>query len=341
MPGRVTRPAATEETPCNLCGADDYDVIARADRDGQPLRTVLCRRCGLAWINPRPPAAAMDDYYDSLYRADYKGAQAPPLRKILRGLIGAEERRRFIRPLVHDGASIVDAGCGAGELVYLLRRDGFNAAGIEPGREYAGFARDVLGLPVQTATVATAVVAPASQHLVTMFHSLEHVPDPSAVLGVVRGWLGKGGSLVVEVPNLASTVQAPAHRYHYAHLYHFTGDTLAALGDAVGLRPIRMAHSGDGGNVTCVFRREDDRPQPTAGLESAGRTREILRNHTTLRHYLGSMPYRRAIGRLRQRQAEDRLLRRLGTLEAVLRWAATRPEDRGAVLAEASKSRLH
>jgi SAM-dependent methyltransferase len=341
MPRRLTRPAATEETPCNLCGADDYNVIARADRDGQPLRTVLCRRCGLAWINPRPPAAAMDDYYESLYRADYKGAQAPPLRKILRGLIGAEERRRFIRPLVPDGASILDAGCGAGELVYLLRHDGFDAAGIEPGREYARFARDVLGLPVQTATVATAVVAPASQHLVTMFHSLEHVPHPRAVLEAVRGWLAKGGCLVVEVPNLESTVQAPAHRYHYAHLYHFTGATLAALGDAAGLRPIRTAQSGDGGNITCVFRREDDRPRPTAGLESAAATREILRDHTTLRHYLGPMPYRRVLGRLRQRRAEDRLLRRLQTLDEVLRWATRRRDDGGVVLAEASKSRLH
>ncbi len=341
MPARVTRPAATEETPCNLCGADDYDVIARGDRDGQPLRTVLCRRCGLAWVNPRPPAAAMDDYYEREYRADYKGAQAPPLRKILRGLLGADERRRAIRPLVRDGATVLDVGCGAGELVYLLRQDGFDATGIEPGREYAAFARDVLRLPVQTATVGTAVVEPASQALVTMFHSLEHVPDPRAVLAAVGGWLVQGGSLVVEVPNLASVVQAPSHRYHYAHLYHFTAETLAALGDAAGLRPVGTAFSDDGGNVTCVFRREDGFPRSAAGLESAGRTREILRNHTTLRHYLGLTPYRRVLARLRQRRAEDRLLRRLGTLDAVLRWAAAVPGDRGAVLAEASKSRLH
>jgi 2-polyprenyl-3-methyl-5-hydroxy-6-metoxy-1,4-benzoquinol methylase len=341
MPDGVSRPPATEETQCNLCGASDYDVIARTDRDGRPLRTVLCRRCGLAWVNPRPPSAAMDAYYENEYRADYKGSHAPALRKILRGVIGAADRRRELRQLVGPGASVLDVGCGAGELVYLLREDGIDAAGIEPGREYAGFARGTLGLPVQTATVATATVAPGSLDLVTMFHSLEHVPDPRGVLATVHGWLRRGGRLVVEVPNFESTVQAPRHRYHYAHLYHFTGSTLAALGTTVGLTPVRTAYSEDGGNVVCVFRREDAQPRPVARLESAGRTREILRSHTAVRHYLGATPYRRAFRRLRQRRIEDRLLRRLRSIEAILEWAAGRSGDDGPVLAEASKSRLH
>ena len=341
MPDGVNRPPATEETPCNLCGASDYDVIGRTDRDGRPLRTVLCRRCGLAWVNPRPPAAAMDAYYESDYRGDYKGTHTPALRKILRGVIGAADRRRELRQLVQPGASALDVGCGAGELVYLLRGDGIDAAGIEPGREYAAFARGMLGLPVQTATVATATVAPASLDLVTMFHSLEHVPDPRAVMATVRGWLRQGGRLVVEVPNLESTVQAPRHRYHYAHLYHFTGSTLAALGTAVGLSPVRTAYSEDGGNVMCVFRREDGKPRPVTSLESAGRTREILRSHTAVRHYFGATPYRRAFRRLRQRRTEDRLLRRLRSVEAILEWASGRNGDGGPVLAEASKSRLN
>jgi 2-polyprenyl-3-methyl-5-hydroxy-6-metoxy-1,4-benzoquinol methylase len=326
----MMRPAATEETPCNLCGAADYGVVGERDRDGRPLRTVMCRRCGLVWTNPRPPAAAMDAYYASTYRADYTGSAAPPLRKILRGLIGARERRRALAPWVAERSShgagravrVLDVGCGAGELVYLLRHDGLDAAGLEPGREYGAFAREVLGIPVQIATVGDAVVAPASQDLVTMFHALEHVPDPRGVLATVRTWVTPGGFVVVEVPNVESTAQAPAHRFHYAHLYSFTGATLGALGEAAGLRVVRIALSPDGGNVTCVFRRDGDDVRLPDGLDP-GVTRARLAGHTPLRHYLSSVPYRRIAGRLARRRREDRLLQEFRTVEDLLRWATS------------------
>ena len=228
---RRDRPAAREDTPCNLCGASSDVVVGTHDRDGLPLRTVLCRTCGLVWTNPRPSAADMNAYYQTTYRADYKGQSAPPLRKIVRGFIGAAERRAMLRVTPRraprDGVppKMLDVGCGAGELVYLMRRDGADASGLDPGIEFAEFARTVLRVPVQTAAVDAATVAAASQDLVTMFHALEHVPDPRAVLTTVRGWIRRGGHLVVEVPNIAARVQAPSHQYHYAHLYHFTGST--------------------------------------------------------------------------------------------------------------------
>src|SRR5687767_6720263 len=202
------RPAASEETACNLCGSRDHVVVGRADRDGRPLQSVLCRVCGLVFTNPRPSAADIDRYYATEYRADYKGAAAPPLRKIVRGMLGAKDRQRSLGTLLRPGAAVLDVGCGAGEFVYLLSQAGVEASGLEPGREYADFARGTLGIPIQTATVDAAVVAPASQDVVTMFHALEHVADPLGILRRVRGWLKPGGALVVEVPNIDSTVQA-------------------------------------------------------------------------------------------------------------------------------------
>jgi 2-polyprenyl-3-methyl-5-hydroxy-6-metoxy-1,4-benzoquinol methylase len=326
------RPAASEHSACNLCGASDYEVVGTTDREGHPLRTVLCRICGLVWTNPRPSVADMDRYYATEYRADYKGTPAPPLRKIVRGMLGAHDRRRALRPLLGDAApragvphqprKVLDVGCGAGEFVYLLRREHVDASGIEPGRAYADFARTVLGIPIQTTTVDAATVTPASQDLVTMFHALEHVPDPKRVLTIVRGWLKKGGLLVVEVPNIESTVQAPAHRFHYAHLYHFSGATLGALGEAAGLRVVRTYYSDDGGNVTCVFRRQTDQEHAPPSEAVAPGTLAILKGHNPVRHYLSPTPYGRAISRLRRRWREDRLLRRLKTVDAVLEWAS-------------------
>ena len=106
--------------------------------------------------------------------------------------------------------------------------------------------------------------------------------------------------VVVEVPNVASTVQAPSHRFHYAHLYHFTAATLAALGEAAGLRLVRTTYS-DGGNVTCVFRGDADEARRPVGWKRMVRTRSLLQTHTALRHYLSPTPYCRAIARLARR----------------------------------------
>lgn len=319
----MKRPAATELVPCNLCGTSDYEVVARRDRDRQPLQSVLCRSCGLVWTNPRAPAGEIDGYYESVYRPDYTGAAAPARRKLLRGLLGARERRDALRRLLPARAAVLDVGCGAGELVYLLRHAGMDAAGIEPGADYAEFARRFLGVPVQTATVDTADVAAASLDAVTMYHCLEHVADPKHVMSRAGAWLRMDGVMVVEVPNLESTVQAPSHRYHYAHLYHFSGPTLAALGEAAGLSVMSTTYSADRGNVTCIFRRAADLPSPFRDLGGhAAVVRALLDGHTAVGHYLSPTPYARAVARLRRRLQEDRLLRRLSTVEEVVRWAA-------------------
>ena len=316
------RPPATTNVPCDLCGRDDYEPIASLDRDGRPLRTVLCRACGLVWTTPRPSHAAMADYYATTYRLDYSHSRVPTPRKILRGLRGADERRRALRLLLRDGASALDVGCGAGEFVYLLRLAGIDAQGIEPSGEFAGFSQRVLGVPIQIATVHEARVEPDSLDVVTMFHVLEHMFAPRQTLALVRRWLRRGGVAVVEVPNVLATVQAPRHRFHFAHLYNFSPATLAAMGEVAGLRVEGSYLSPDGGNVTCVFRRVNDECRSIDALPaSADDVRRVLRSHTATRHYLSAVPYRRAAARLARRWREDRDLRRLRTMDAILAWA--------------------
>jgi 2-polyprenyl-3-methyl-5-hydroxy-6-metoxy-1,4-benzoquinol methylase len=296
--------------------------VATVDRGGHPLTTVLCRRCGLVWTNPRPSRDDVERYYATAYRADYARARTPTRRKILRGFLGAQDRWRGLRVLIRDGSRVLDVGCGAGEFVCLLRHRGIDAHGIEPGEEYAEFSRRVLGIPITTAAVDAAGIEPESQDLVTMFHVLEHVADPTRTLAMVRGWIRRGGLLVVEVPNVDSTVQAPRHRFHFAHLYSFNAATLGAIGEAAGLRLVESYLSGDGGNVTCVFRRLTDASRKTTALpENVDRMRRLFRTHTTARHYASVVPYRRALDRLVRRVREDRLLRRLPSVEAIAAWA--------------------
>src|SRR4029453_2312743 len=118
--------------PCNLCGGSEVAVIGNLDRDGHALRTTICRRCGLVWSNPRPAEHYVRSYYSTQYRLDYKGRSSPSRRHIARSGRGALDRYRVLESYLKPGDRILDVGAGSGEVVYVLRQLGFDAAGLEP-----------------------------------------------------------------------------------------------------------------------------------------------------------------------------------------------------------------
>ena len=149
---------------------------------------------------------------------------------------------------------MLDAGAGGGEVVYVLRKLGFDACGLEPDEQYARHAREALGVPVTTGFVQDAAFPAGSFDVVTMYHALEHVEDPSAILSRLRDWMVDQGVLLIEVPNVEAVCIAPAHRFHFAHFFHFSRAALEALGRKAGFEPVQTTTSSDGGNLTSVFR---------------------------------------------------------------------------------------
>jgi SAM-dependent methyltransferase len=292
--------AADCPIPCNVCGSVDIEELGGRDRDGRRLRTTICRRCGLVWSNPRPSEEDVRRYYSREYRLDYKGRATPSLRHIARSGRGALNRIRGLSPFLKKGARVLDAGAGGGEVVYALRKLGFEAVGLEPDEQYARHARETLGVPVTTGFVQDAEFPPAGFDLVTIYHALEHVEDPAGILARLRRWIAPGGLLLVEVPNVEARCILPGHRFHFAHFYNFNRVTLEATGRKAGFEPLQTTTSPDGGNLIGIFRAGS--PRQTAAIDFEGnyaRVAGIVRGHTTTRYYLSAAPYSGPIGRLR------------------------------------------
>lgn len=304
--------------PCNLCGASDVEVIGNRDRDRHPLRTTICRRCGLVWSNPRPGEDEVRRYYSSEYRLDYKGRATPSLRHIARSGRGALNRHRALAPHIKRGDRILDAGAGGGEVVYVLRALGFDASGLEPDEHYARHARESLGVPVATGFVQDAAFPAGSFDVVTMYHALEHVEDPAAILSRLRGWMVEQGVLLIEVPNVEAACIAPGHRFHFAHFYNFNRDALEGLGRKAGFEPIETTTSPDGGNLTTVFRAVA-RPQPPRfDAATYSRVAKAVKEHTSWNYYGSASPYAGPVNRLRTYLTDRRAARGCETPTQVL-----------------------
>ena len=241
----------------------------------------------------------MRRYYSREYRLDYKGRATPSMRHIARSGRGALNRYRALAPYVTRGARILDAGAGGGEVVYVLRKLGFDASGLEPDEEYARHARETLGVPVTTGFVQDASFPANTFDAVTMYHALEHVEDPSAILSRLRGWMVEQGVLLIEVPNVEALCIAPEHRFHFAHFYNFNRGSLEALGRKAGFEPVETTTSPDGGNLISVFKAAAGAEPPRADAGNYTRVAGIVKNHTPARYYCSTFPYAGPMSRLR------------------------------------------
>ena len=242
----VARSAQATDTRPHSCGARDIKELSLRDRRGGYLRTTICRKCGLVWSNPRPPEETVKRYYSHEYRLDYKRRSTPSLRQTARSGLGAMNRYRALNAFLRPNDVIFDVGAGGGEFVYMLRRLGFDAPGHRTGRTICEEReRGGSACPSRPVSFRPSRFPPNSFTVMTMYHTLEHVEDPSAILSKLRRWLTPGGLLIVEVPNVEATCHAPNHRFHFAHFYSFNCLTLEAMGRKVGFVPVQTVTSQD------------------------------------------------------------------------------------------------
>ena len=305
--------------PCNLCGSRSVNQIGDRDRDGSYLRSVICKECGLSWSDPRPNEQEIKDFYTKNYRIEYKGTYIPQLKHVYRAGLGAIDRFEFFREVLKEGDVLLDVGSGGGEFVYLLNKLGFEAYGIEPNEGYGTYARDELGLPVEIGFVQQKELEDESFDLITMHHVLEHLDDPFSILARLNRSLKKGGYLVVEVPNIESTVSAPWNRFHAAHLYNFNPDNLETMGRKAGFSVFRTRVSSDGGVITTIFKKSTaDEAADDKISGNFQRVMRVLRDHTNSAHYRSPNPYLRPIRKIGRYFSEKRGVNRCRSGKDVL-----------------------
>ncbi|PYR67071.1 MAG: hypothetical protein DMF87_19025 [Acidobacteria bacterium] len=227
-----------EQVSCNLCGSRDQSrVILGRDRLmklGDSFQVVRCRRCRLAYLNPRPTAAELSAHYPNEYNAfvrDYVHHRPRGLMKVGADMI---TRRRIPRSAAAGRA--LEIGSGGAAYLLALRERGWEVHGVEVSAELAQHARETFGLDVRTGPAETQLLAFPDNHfdLVAMWHVLEHLSDPAAVLTQIRRILKPGGRLMLELPNFTGVSRFLFRTYWMAldlprHLYHFTPATLETM----------------------------------------------------------------------------------------------------------------
>lgn len=243
---------ALEATRCLSCGAAEHHPVAtcpvqmtEAQGDTPELyHFVRCDRCGLVYLNPRVPPAALGRFYDETYLphrgASAWGRYAPLVEGAERGTDRARVGRARAAFPLGPGHRALDVGCGRPTYLEALHQaTGAACVGIDFSPDaWRGEAERFAALDLRAGDLGALDLKPPF-HVISLWHALEHAYDPLDTLRQLRALAAPGAGIVIEVPDFdAVTRRLHGPRwagYHTPrHTAVFTAATLTALMERAG-----------------------------------------------------------------------------------------------------------
>lgn len=286
VPPQMPVRADFETADCPLCGGCEHETVLFAEDPLTPLsgrfRIVRCRRCQMAFTSPRPTADSLGLFYPPNY-APHVGreAGANSRGRLLRKLEIAHLRCRYGYPPQPAGAMtalasalarivirrtrarerwvpfrgpgrLLDFGCGAGDFLHKMREYGWNVEGLDLSPRIVDTLRQKGVFRAHLGSLPHPDIPAASVDAITMWQSLEHVPDPKSVLRAAADALRPRGVLAVSVPNFGSWSFRQFQESWFGlalprHLSHFTPQTLCHMVQAAGFRILLIEQVGRDG----------------------------------------------------------------------------------------------
>jgi len=153
----------------------------------------------------------------------------------------ANPRSDIALRLLDSGTSLLDVGCWDGRLLEKIRDAGLykELTGVDIVEAGVNLTRNK-GFNAQVVDLNDGVLPFPDQHFdtVTMLAVLEHIFDPYTIIREIRRILRPGGTLIIDVPNVASLtnrvrillgrIPITSHDSGWdgGHLHYFTKDAL-------------------------------------------------------------------------------------------------------------------
>jgi len=229
---------------CPLCNASSFkDFLTVKDYflTGEQFNIQLCSTCGLKFVNPRPDSEEIGKYYLS---DDYISHDTQKKTLFTRAYLFARQyaiRNKYsIISRFNKGNTLLDIGCGTGELLAYCQGKGLTVSGIEPSEKARNFAISTHHLKISKSLEALSESSD-KYSCITMWHVLEHVHDLRVTLEKIKHLLASDGFFIMAVPN-ADSYDESIYQQHWAaydvprHLLHFNATTVKQLAEMNGFK---------------------------------------------------------------------------------------------------------
>jgi len=220
---------------CPACGVETPRRALHVTRNrksplvnGPYYAVIGCEQCGLTYISPRPTPAALQRYYTDEDRDGWTVRH----NETIAGAKREKKTRlaaRAVAPVLgaRGQGRALDIGCGAGDILNVLKDAGWETVGVEPHAALATIA-------AQRHQLVAEVPREPTFDLVVMHHVLEHVLSPRDLLRGARAAAVTGAHLLVGVPAFEDAAIS-GNIARACGPIHINGFTRAALCNAASM----------------------------------------------------------------------------------------------------------
>ena len=230
---------------CPVCGSEEI-ANAQQIKDhmvSQEVFTVVgCSDCGMKRTSPRPDVSAIGRYYESdAYKShnDEGGRLFDAIYHVTRNWAAGKKARFLdsVSPLKSKIPALLDVGCGIGVFLEAAKKQKWTVFGVEISENARKQAEKRLNQPV----FEKIEDLPNAQKFdgISLFHVLEHLPEPKATLEVLFQKAQPGAPLILALPNYESW-DAKHYGSDWAawdvpiHFWHFRKADVQAVAQATG-----------------------------------------------------------------------------------------------------------
>ena len=230
---------------CPLCSNDfkTFDFTAIDPVTKNKFKLAQCSICDIIFTNPRPSEEQTEEYYPEEY---YAHSGEPSLIEKIDSYL----RQKKIQDLdlADNQTKILDIGCGKGLLLERLASLGWEAYGTEISEKTAKGAKAQKSGNVHIGKLSEQLFPAEHFNVVTLWHVLEHLPDPFESLCYIHKILENKGYLIVQVPDISS-MQAGYFKATWLHLdvplysFHYSPYTLFSMLDKAEFEVVYKKYS--------------------------------------------------------------------------------------------------
>jgi 2-polyprenyl-3-methyl-5-hydroxy-6-metoxy-1,4-benzoquinol methylase len=221
-----TCPSCNSKEFTNHMICDDHSLTKES------FAIMKCLNCGLLVTSPRPDQASIGKYYqfeDYISHTDKANNLTNWLYKLVRTYT-IKKKAQLLDSLT-EKKSLLDYGCGTGQLLQYMKEQDWKIAGIEPDDN----ARSIAAKNTEQEIYNDVDALPKKKYgVITLWHVLEHVHDINGTIQKLAKHLSKKSRMVIALPNYESYDQRFYKQYWAGydvprHLYHFNQQTIEEL----------------------------------------------------------------------------------------------------------------
>ncbi|SEN65696.1 class I SAM-dependent methyltransferase [Paenibacillus sp. OV219] len=192
-----------------------------------------CQSCGLVFLS------SFNHINDQFYEDSSMLGGSVDLRKYRINSSNDDLRRYQALKESILNKRVLDFGCGGGGFLKLAQEISQSVGGVELDSTI----RQALNEVDQIQTFRSVEEITGEYDLITLFHVLEHLPDPVAMLKRLKESLSANGKLIIEVPSandalltLFDSKPFADFTYWSCHLFLFTPETLSKVAELAGYK---------------------------------------------------------------------------------------------------------